>query len=79
MLIEFGKLHTKVDVLLAYVVEAKAAVEKSDSRIMSLETTRTRQRAYWRSIVVAGSILTALVSKAVFFTTSVKVAIPPVP
>jgi hypothetical protein len=79
MLVEFGKLHSKVDTLLQHAEETKRTFEVIESRITSLETTRTRHRAYWRSAMVVGSAMLAILGKLVFFTPAVQVRIPPVP
>jgi hypothetical protein len=79
MLVEFGKLHSKVDSILEHISETKHTFEVIDSRLTSLETTRTKQRAYWRSMVVVGGAMLAILGKLVFFSPTVQVRIPPVP
>ena len=80
---DFGRLEGKVDLLLDTVrslqEDLKATAEKLDDRVTSLEVTRYKQRAYWRSLVVAGGILFTLVGKLVFFTQRVAINVPPIP
>jgi hypothetical protein len=79
---DFGRLEGKVDLLLDTVKslqeDLKATTEKLDGRIESLEVTRTKQRAYWRSLVVAGGVLFTLLGKLLFFTQRVAINVPPI-
>jgi hypothetical protein len=80
---DLGRLEGKLDLLLDHhtnlQADLKTVVEKFDERIESLEVTRTKQRAYWRALTVAGSIVVFILGKLLLFTSRVAVSIPTIP
>ena len=80
---DLGRLEGKLDLLIGHheslQADLKVITEKFDGRIESLEGTRIRQRAYWRALTVAGSIVVFILGKLLFFTQRVAVSIPILP
>ena len=70
-----GKLDAVAETLASHTVAA-AAVSK---RVTSLEDTRVRYAAYWKSLVVAGGIMLSILGKLLFFTQRVAINVPPIP
>lgn len=64
---KLGELDAKVDQLLVLAQMTHADMEEADKRITSLETTRTKQKAYWQALVAVGSVITFLLGKLTFF------------
>jgi len=80
---DLGRLEGKLDLLIGHhetlQADLKVITEKFDERIESLEVTRTKQRAYWRALTVAGSIVVFILGKLLLFTSRIAVSIPTIP
>jgi hypothetical protein len=76
---DLGRLEGKMDALLTLAEEHKVSISLVNTRVTSLETSRTQYRTYFRMITYASGVLAFILGKILFFTHRVQINVPIVP